>query len=159
MAVAKTMGLNDNTAFDEAWPALPAASRDYVSTPNADEMLIVVVAWSIVRGREDEFLSYWSQRETITDRAGLIGEFLNRVRGDDEMPCATWRCSPDCSTFLNVGIWRSCAAFEDQLGAKIRGGKGPQPFEYEPRRRLFLGPERWRLGGSLLPIREHAAVR
>lgn len=159
MAAVKAIGHNDNVTSEDAWPAMPTVGRDYRSTPKPDEMLIVVVAWSIVRGREEEFLAYWSETEAIGDRGGLIAEFLNGVRGDDEMPCATWRCSPDCSTFLNVGIWRSCAAFEEQLGAKIRNGKGPRPFEYEPRRRLFLGPQRWRLGGSLLPIREHAAVR
>ena len=159
MAALKSFDTNDNYAFSGAVATPRAPSRDYQSTPNPDAMLFVVVAWSIVKGREDEFLAYWSERESIDDRSGLVGEFLNRVRGDDEMPCATWRCSDACSTFLNVGIWRNCEAFERQIGPKIRNGKGMLPFEHEPRRRLFLGPERWRLGGSLMPLKEHAAVR
>lgn len=150
-------------ARDEA--PCPAAGPGPVSIPDRQgsprrvtEMLVVVVEWSIRKGREPEFLRYWSERETIADRAGLMGEFLNRVRPPEEMPFATWRRQDACSTFLNVGLWRDCRSFVREIGPKLTRDGRTMPFEYEARRRIFLGPERWRLGGSRLPTEGHAAV-
>ncbi len=159
MIGSNAVELNDNYAFRNRPFEARTRSRDYQSTPRADEMLLVVVGWSIVKGREEEFLSYWSEKEAISDRAGLIGEFLNRVRDDEALPDTTWERDSACSTFLNIGMWRSHAAYQAQIGDKIMGGTKRLPFEHAPRQRLFLGPERWRLGGSLLPVKEHAAVR
>ena len=135
-----------------------STSQDYQSTPDVAEMLVVVVEWSIIKDREDDFLRYWSEREVIQDRSGLVSEFLSRVRDEQEIPFMTWSQRQDCTTYLNVGIWRDCKSFVDQIGPKLTRNGEKLPFEYEPRRRIFLGPERWRLGGSLLPTKGHADV-
>lgn len=121
-------------------------------------MLVVVVEWNIIKGQEDEFLCYWSERETVQDRSGLVGEFLNRVRDVEEVQSVTWKQRDDCTTFLNVGIWRDCRSFVNQIGPNLTRKGQKMPFEFEPRRRIFLGPERWRLGGSLLPTKGHDGV-
>ena len=60
-------------------PARVAPARQ-ASAPNPFRTRIVVVEWKIKKGREAEFLDYWSTRSTIPDRSGLIGEFLSGVR-------------------------------------------------------------------------------
>src|SRR5215207_4961563 len=57
-------------------PARSALVRPEPS-PNPFRTRIVLVEWKIKKGREAEFLDYWSTQSTIPDRSGLIGEFLS----------------------------------------------------------------------------------
>jgi hypothetical protein len=59
---------------------LAAATRDTASAR------IVLVEWRIKKGREAEFLKYWSTRATIEDRSGLVGEFLSKVEDQKQFP-------------------------------------------------------------------------
>src|SRR3954462_12943015 len=43
------------------------------------------------------------------------------------------------------------ADFEGQIGKFIDNSRPPQDFEAERRTRVFLAPERWRIGATALP--------
>ncbi len=122
------------------------------------EMRIVLVEWRIVRGQENLFLDYWSRRETIDDRSGLIGEFLSRVEDRTAFPWMTCEFSPNWTCFVNVGLWRDADAFQAQIGWRLNDRLPKMSFEYERRRRTFLGPQRWRFGGTPIPVAEHERV-
>src|SRR5918997_1351339 len=74
----------------EAAPAQDAPARQLhqraAAEQNTTATRIVLVEWRIKKGREDEFLEYWSTKATIADRAGLIGEFLSRVEDKNQYP-------------------------------------------------------------------------
>ncbi len=121
-------------------------------------MRIVLVEWRIIKGQESLFLDYWSRRETIEDRSGLIGEFLSRVEDRAAFPWMTCELSPDWTCFVNVGLWRDAEAFQAQIGWRLNDSRPKMPFEFERRRRTFLGPQRWRFGSTELPMAEHEHV-
>ncbi len=120
---------------------------------------IVLVEWRIKKGREQEFLDYWSTRATIGERSGLIGEFLSRVEDRKQFPWMVWSLDPRWTTFVNVGIWRSGSDFQEQIGRFIDNSRPPLAFEAQRRRRVFVAPERWRIGGTPFLTQDHPAVR
>lgn len=122
------------------------------------DMRIVLVEWRIKPGREAEFLDYWSRREVVPERDGLIGEFLSRVDPTYGSPWVTWSLDPRWTTFVNVGLWRNGDEFHDQIGYKIVDARPSMSFEAERRRRILVAPERWRCGGTPLPVSAHAQV-
>ena len=132
--------------------------QDDASTQTTSAMRLVIVEWRIRSDREDEFLDYWSRREVVPERDGLIGEFLSRVDLSMPTPWITWALDPTCTTFINVGLWSSGDAFREQIGYTIDDTRPMQPFEAERRRRIVLAPERWRAGGTHLPQSEHPFV-
>jgi hypothetical protein len=121
-------------------------------------MRIVLVEWRIRRGHEEEFLDYWSSRATVRDRTGLIGEFLSCVEDRNEYPWMIWELDERWTTFVNVGLWRQGADFQEQIGRLIDDTQPLMTFEAERRRRVFVAPERWRMGGTVLPASEHKHV-
>ena len=128
------------------------------SCSNVSEMRIVLVEWRIAKGQESLFLDYWSRRETIDDRSGLIGEFLSRVEDRAQFPWMTCELSSDWTCFVNVGLWRDADAFQAEIGWRLDDKRPKMSFEHERRRRTFLGPERWRFGGTAMPMAEHELV-
>ena len=74
-------------ALDQSNPA-PALrlNQATASAENPTSIRIILVEWRIKKGRENEFLEYWSTRSTVPDRAGLIAEFLNRVESREQFP-------------------------------------------------------------------------
>ena len=131
---------------------------DHSDPGDVSEMRIVLVDWRIIKGQESLFLDYWSRRETIEDRSGLIGEFLSRVQDRAQFPWITCELSPEWTCFVNVGLWRDAEAFQDQIGWRLDDARPKMPFEYERRRRTFLGPQRWRFGGTAIPTADHQLV-
>ena len=123
-----------------------------------EDMRIVLVEWRIIKGQENLFMDYWSRREVIDDRSGLIGEFLSRVEDRATFSWITCDLSPDWTCFVNVGLWRDADAFQAQIGWRLDDKRPKLPFEFERRRRTFLGPQRWRFGDSELPVTEHEMV-
>ncbi len=121
-------------------------------------MRIIFVEWRIKKGSEEEFLEYWSTRSTVPDRSGLIGEFLNRVEGRDQYPWIIWDVDDRWTTFYNVGLWREGADFQEQIGRSIGTSQPLMPFEAERRRRVFLVPERWRIGCTGFPVSDPRGV-
>ena len=147
-------------------PTLPHAQEAALRLPgqtasagNTASARIVLVEWRIKKGREAEFLKYWSTRATIQDRSGLIGEFLSRVEDQKQFPWMTWSLDRRWTTFVNVGFWRDDADFDQQIGQYIDNKKPPLAFEAERRRRVFLAPERWRMGGTPLYMTDHPNVQ
>jgi hypothetical protein len=117
---------------------------------------IILVEWRIEKGREQEFLDYWSKQATVRDRSGLVGEFLSQA--DEEFPWMAWEADPRWTTFVNVGIWRTSFDFEQQIGRYIDPSQPPFDFEAAPRRRLFVMPERWRVGAFPVFAMDHPEV-
>jgi len=121
-------------------------------------MRIVLVEWRIRKGEEEQFLEYWSKRVIVQDRSGLIGEFLSRVESRQQYPWITWELNERWTTFVNVGLWREASDFEEQIGRYMNNNRPPMAFEAERRRRVLVAPERWRMGGTGLPICGHMQV-
>ncbi len=130
------------------------------STEGATPVRLVVVHWKIKQGQEQEFLDYWAQRSPVADRSGLVGEFLSSVEDRDRFPWINMQAvSASYTSFFNIGIWKNSAAFQDQIGKYIDTSRPPLPFEAERRERVFLQPERWRIGGSALSLSDQPGVK
>jgi hypothetical protein len=136
----------------------PQTEQMAAAAPQTTDMRIILVEWRIKKGREKEFLEYWSTRATITDRSGLIGEFLSRVENREQFPWMRWELDERWTTFVNVGLWRRAADFQQNVGRFIDNTRPPMDFEAQPRRRVFVAPERWRDGYSDLLDADHPAV-
>ena len=148
-------------ALEQTQPAIvapPSAQKEQVPS-DASQARIVIVEWRIKKGSEQEFLEYWSQRSTIPDRSGLIGEFLSRVEDRSQYPWMIWEFDERWTTFINVGFWRGGADFQEQVGKFIDNTRPSLAFEADRRRRLLVAPERWRIGGTPLPVIDHQRVR
>jgi hypothetical protein len=142
-------------------PAPRSSDPQHTLAPQAEQeataMRIVAVEWRIKKGQENEFLEYWSTRSTIPDRSGLVAEFLNRVESREQFPGVEF--NEGWTTFINVGIWRDQADFQQQIGRLIDNSRPPLAFEAERRRRVFMAPERWRIGDTPMLNDDHPAVR
>ena len=138
--------------------ASPVASATMLDAADPATSRIVLVEWRIEKGREQAFLDYWSKQATVRDRSGLVGEFLSQAESGDKFPWTAWEVDPRWTTFVNVGIWRSGNDFEQQIGRYIDQSR-PLDFEAAPRRRLFVMPERWRIGASQVVAMDHPEVR
>lgn len=126
----------------------------------ATPVRLVVVHWKIKQGQEQEFLDYWAQRSPVADRSGLVGEFLSSVLDRDRFPWINMQAvSASYTSFFNIGIWKNSAAFQDQIGKYIDTSRPSLPFEAERRERVFLQPERWRIGGSALSLSDQPGVK
>jgi hypothetical protein len=135
---------------------VPQATESALATTSTR---IVVVEWRIKKGQEEKFLEYWSKQATIADRSGLISEFLSRVEDQKQFPWMVWDLSPRWTTFINVGFWREGADFQQQIGRFINNARPPLEFEAQKRRRVFLAPQRWRVGESPHIDQDHPSVR
>ncbi len=142
-------------------PAPQSSDPQHTLAPQAEQeataMRIVAVEWRIKKGQENEFLEYWSTRATIQDRSGLVAEFLNRVESREQFPGVEF--NEGWTTFINVGIWREGADFQQQIGRFIDNSRPPLAFEADKRRRVFMAPERWRIGSTPLISADHPVVR
>lgn len=123
---------------------------------------IAVVEWTIRKGREQDFLHYWSQRSVIPNRSGLISEFMTGPEGHEKWPWINWGASTprtDATIFYNIGFWRDEASFQEQIGKFIDSNRPPLDFELEKRKRLMLAPLRWRAGESTFPKTDSEATK
>jgi hypothetical protein len=148
-------------ALEQSQPAIVASPSTQKGKIPSDAIpaRIVIVEWRIKKGSEQEFLEYWSVRSTIPNRSGLIGEFLSRVEDRSQYPWIIWDFDERWTTFINVGFWRGGADFQEQVGKFIDNTRPPLAFEADRRRRLFVAPERWRIGATPLPVMDHQEVR
>lgn len=158
-AMALVLGLSLLPVAPWAQEAPAARSGQTAQEAAATPMRIVVVEWRIKKGREEEFLKYWSTQATIADRSGLISEYLSRVESQEQFPWMVWDFNANWTTFVNVGLWREGADFQQQIGRFIDNSKPPMAFEADRRRRVFLAPERWRVGASATVKADHPDVR
>ncbi len=163
LAIALAGPLVSTGSYAQAVPAPSQASPETTSSVSAQQAAtatrIVAVEWRIKKGQENEFLEYWSTRSTIPDRAGLVAEFLNRVESREQFPWMVWEFNEGWTTFINIGIWREGADFQQQIGRFIDNSRPPLAFEADRRRRVFMAPERWRIGNTPLLTADHPVVR
>lgn len=145
-------------AFSQEAPA-PQAKAHKADAQNTASSRIVVVEWRIKKGREQDFLDYWSTKATVADRTGLVGEFLSRVEDRNQFPWMVWDLDSNWTTFLNVGFWRTGSDFHEQIGRFIDNAKPPLDFEAQKRRRVLIAPERWRVGETPFPVSDAAGVK
>jgi hypothetical protein len=157
-AMALSVALTPAASFAQEAP-VPQAGQSAAAEQEQTSTRIVLVEWRIKKGREAEFLEYWSKRSTIPDRSGLVGEFLSRVDDQKQFPWMVWNLDRRWTTYVNVGFWRSGADFQEQIGRFIDNSKPPQAFEAQKRRRVLVAPERWRIGASPLLLSDHPSVR
>ena len=138
----------------------PVAVAEAVVAREQGPLRLVIVHWKIKPGREAEFLTYWSERARVADRAGLVGEFLSGVEDRATYPWMTM-ASLDrrWTSYFNVGLWRDAAAFQEQIGRFIDIARPPLDFEAERRERVLLAAERWRRGTWQLPADDPPGVR
>jgi hypothetical protein len=153
---------------DSLAPAAPpatgtpaAAAPETAGRPLTPEARIVVVEWKIKKGREQEFLDYWSTKSTIPDRTGLIAEFMSGEESREQFPWINWAAaeSGDYTIFYNVGIWRRADDFMGQIGKYIDNNRPPMGFEADHRHRVFLAPVKWRIGQASLPAHDAEGVK
>lgn len=133
--------------------ATPAPPR----TAEGTLIRTVIVEWTIKKGREQDFLDYWSKRSTLANREGLIAEFLNTVEPGEAWPWMSWATPvsrPDATTYYNVGLWRDAPSFQDQIGKFIDPARPLLDFEAARRNRIVLAPQRWRAGMTGLPAKD-----
>lgn len=126
-------------------------------------MIIVVIHWRIKREPEmvEKFLRFWKNTAVVSDRRGLIGEFLTEPHSAAEYRWITWDLT-DCQgkhrSFINVGFWNSAEEFHDQIGQYFPTSDGLKDFEAEPRVRTALKPMCWRVGDGALPVHDSDGV-
>ena len=157
VAATALMAFQANAQTASTAPPTDAKTAPVVAVAPAAEntaMHIVVVHWKIKRGHEQEFLDYWSQKSFVANREGLIGEFLSSVEDQARFPWINMKTAfnADYTSFFNVGLWKDTTAFADQIGKYIDISKPPLAFEAEARERVFVHPERWRIGGTPLAL-------
>jgi len=145
-----------------AQPTRPAAGTARLPAADGTAVRIVLVEWKIKKGREQDFLDYWSKRATVADRAGLITEFLASPDSTERWPWINWPtpiARPDYTLFYNIGLWRDDAAFQEQVGRFIDPERPALDFEAEKRSRILLAPQRWRAGATSAPQQDSAQTQ
>ncbi|WP_131196010.1 hypothetical protein [Lichenihabitans psoromatis] len=146
-------------------PVSPApTSPAPAATANTfDQARIIVVEWKIKKGHEQEFLDYWAKKSVVSDRTGLVAEFMTTPESKDKYPWISWASidanSPDYSAFYNIGIWKQAGDYVGQIGKYIDLNRPSLPFEADKRHRVLLAPAEWRIGMSSLPTKDAEGVK
>ena len=84
---------------------------------------------------------------------------MSGIEDRDRFPWINWTLDDRWTTYYNVGLWRDSLDFESQIGKFIDNSRPPQDFEAARRTRVFLAPERWRIGATALPTSDPVGVR
>jgi len=126
-------------------------------------MIIVLIEWKIKPEPEmvEKFLRFWKKKAVVSDRRGLIGEFLTEAHSTAEYGWITWQltgCEGKYRSFINIGYWSSAEEFHAQVGKYFETSAGLKEFEAEPRVRAVLKPNCWRIGDGTLPIHDSGGV-
>ena len=126
-----------------------------------DRMIIVLIRWKIKPKMVEDFLEFWRKSAVVSDRSGLIGEFLTEASSPADYDWVTWQltgCEGKYRSFINVGYWNSAEEFHAQIGKHFVSSSGLKEFEAEPRERAVLKPKCWRMGDGTLPIHHSGGV-
>ena len=121
----------------------------------AGNKMIALIHWRIKPDRVDEFLAHWREKNRITDRSGLIAEFLSDSLKPSDLPFITWHLDEQSlgnfRSYVTVGIWADSDAFADQIAKYFNDDNPMLPFEQFRRRRVVFEPVEWRIGESAMP--------
>jgi hypothetical protein len=126
-------------------------------------MVIALIHWRIKPDETSiaDFLKFWREQATVSDRAGLVGEFLSEAAKLTDYPYITWHLDHDhlgnFKSYVNVGIWTDETAFHEQIAKNFNDDKPMLPFEAFRRRRVIIKPDSWRIGKAALPNADHPA--
>ena len=126
-------------------------------------MVIVIVKWYIITGKEDMFKQTWIDIMEPVIKKGLFREFFSKPIDSVKEKYHTLDVeSSHYSTYINVGLWENVDAFDEAIGNFILGrkphDKDPQKqfmeiyeFEYKLRERIVMTVEENRAGEWSLP--------
>lgn len=126
-------------------------------------MIIVLIHWKIKPepNMVKEFLKFWKEAAVVSDRGGLVGEFLTEAHSTAEYGWISWQltgCEGKYRSFINVGYWNSAEEFHAQIGKHFGTSAELKEFEAERRVRTVLTPKCWRMGDSALPVHDSGGV-
>lgn len=128
-------------------------------------MFVALIHWRIRPEEEhrDAFVKHWQTKNTITDRRGLIGEFLSDSVSIPEFPYITWHLDPESlanfRSYVTVGIWDESDDFEDQVASYFNDDGPMESFEKYRRRRVVFRPIARRIGEVELPDSDSIGVQ
>ena len=128
-------------------------------------MIIALIHWRIQpdEASRDAFLEHWKTNNTITDRTGLIAEFLSDSLPIASFPYITWHLDPESlgnfKSFVTIGLWDDADTFGQQVAAYFNDDRPLLSFEKYRRRRVIFRPISWRMGKTALPTEDSKGVR
>src|SRR5260370_26067535 len=99
------------------------------------QMIVALIHWRIKPDdtRKNAFLKHWKTKNPITDRTGLIAEFLSDSLKIAEFPYITWHLDPESfgnfRSYVTVGLWQDSDAFKEQVAAYFNDDKPLLPFD------------------------------
>ena len=128
-------------------------------------MFIALIHWRIKPDAESKaaFLEHWNTRNSISDRTGLIAEFVSDTLPMASFPYITWHLDPESlgnfKSLVTIGLWADADTFGKQV-AKYFNDENPMlPFEKYRRRRVIFSPVGWRVGETELPTDDSPGVK
>jgi len=128
-------------------------------------MVIVVVRWYILPGKDGEFKEIW--KKMVPDyKDGLFRELFSKPI---DLPDTKYHTldfeSKHYTSYINVGVWRTVEDFDNAINTKIPGRRPlndpEQPnkdiielfdFEFKLRERIVMNVEMVRAGEFVLPL-------
>jgi hypothetical protein len=129
------------------------------------DMIAALIHWRIKpdKGSNTAFLKHWKSTNSISNRTGLIAEFLSDSLPIASFPYITWRLDAeslgDFKSYVTVGLWANANAFEQQIATYFNDAKPMLKFEKYRRRRVVFRPIEWRIGQACLPQNDSKGVK
>ena len=127
-------------------------------------MHVVLVHWRIKPDEESiqAFLKHWREKNTISDRSGLVAEFLSECLSPKDFPDTTWHLDSgslgDHKSYVNVALWRAATDFHEQVARHYNDARPMLSFEKYRRRRVVAESNDWRIGAFKLPLADSPGV-
>ena len=133
------------------------------------DLVVILVHWLIREGSEQAFKDFWRNIMKIPKGKGLYREMLTEPAPSLNPKYATFSITDKSySTFINIGLWRSLADFDEAVASYIppatdavvtESGRTQrtitlEEFEFKFRERIVLNIIHDRDGGLLLPDTE-----
>lgn len=120
-------------------------------------MFIALIHWRIKPDDDSmkAFLGHWNTRNSISDRSGLIAEFVSDALPMASFPYITWHLDPESlgnfKSLVTIGLWADAETFGKQVAKYFNDNNPLLPFEKYRRRRVIFSPVGWRIGETKLP--------
>lgn len=96
-------------------------------------MFIALIHWRIKPDDESvkTFLEHWNTRNSISDRAGLIAEFVSDTLPMANFPYITWHLDPESlgnfKSYVTIGLWAD-ATFGNEVAKYFNDDKPLLPL-------------------------------
>jgi hypothetical protein len=128
-------------------------------------MFVALIHWRIKPddASKEAFLEHWKTNNSISDRTGLIAEFVSDTLPMASFPYITWHLDSeslgDFKSFVTIGLWDDAATFGKEVAKYFNDDKPLLPFEKYRRRRVIFSPVGWRIGATKLPTGDSPGVK